>query len=51
MYTISNRERDDLIKTLTALREGMETGNDTRKMNTKRIAGLLIRQLERKKKI
>lgn len=50
MYQISNRERDDLIKVLTALREEVETGADTRKMNIKRVAGLLIRKLEKKQK-
>lgn len=51
MYLISNRERADIIRMLQTLRSTLEVGSDIRRANTVRIAGLLIKQLEKKQEI
>lgn len=51
MYLISNRERRDIIRMLETLRATLEVGRSTRLANIVRVAGLLIRQLEKKEEI
>lgn len=51
MYLISNRERRDIIRMLETLRATLEVGRSTRLANMVRVAGLLIRQLEKKEEI
>jgi len=49
MYAISNKQREDIIKLLAALR-GL-TGDDTRTANVKRVAKIIIARLNKAKKI
>lgn len=51
MYLISNKERSDILKLLAELKDVFPTGGNTRKANMARMAGLLVRQLERKREI
>lgn len=51
MYLISNQELRDLIRMLEALRDTLEVGKSLRRANMKRVAGLLIGQLERKPEV
>ena len=51
MYFINNQERRDIIRMLETLRSTLEVSKSLRRANMVRVAGLLIGQLERKKKI
>lgn len=51
MYLISNQERRDLIRMLETLHDTLEVGKSLRRANMKRVAGLLIGQLERKSEV
>jgi hypothetical protein len=47
MYAISNKQREDIIKLLAALRN--LPGDDTRTANIKRMAGITINKLNKAK--
>ncbi len=49
MYAISNQQREEIIKLLAALQD--LPGKDTKTINIKRRAGILIRKLNSKKQI
>lgn len=52
MYLISNQERRDLIRVLGTLKEALPlTDGNIRRANAGRVAGLLIKQLERKQEV
>lgn len=51
MYLISNQERRDIIRMLETLRATLEVGKSLRRANMVRVAGLLIKQLEKKEEI
>lgn len=51
MYLISNQERRDIIRMLETFRTTLEVGRSLRRANMVRIAGLLIKQLEKKREI
>ena len=51
MYRISNQERRDIIRMLETLRTTLEVGRSLRRANMVRVAGLLIKQLEKKTEI
>lgn len=51
MYLISNQERRDIIRLLEAFRTATEVSTSTRLANMVRIAGVLIKRLDRKPKI
>lgn len=51
MYLISNQERRDLIRILETLQAELPAGKSLRKANMVRVAGLLIKQLEKKQPI
>lgn len=48
MYTISNKQRDDIISLLKAFASERE-GSDLRKVNMRRRALLLARKIEKRK--
>ena len=49
MYAISKKQRDEALALLAALRE--HPGKDTRTVNNRRRAGILIRKLENAREI
>lgn len=48
MIVISNKQRDDIVRYLEYLC-GKVNGDDLRTINTKRLAGTLVRKLREKK--
>lgn len=48
MIVISNKQRDDIVRYLDFLC-GKVPGNDLRTINTKRLAGSLVKKLKAKK--
>lgn len=51
MYLISNQEHRDIIRMLEVLKQILPERDNSRRANMARIAGVLIRKLERKEKI
>lgn len=52
MYAISNQQRDEIVKLLAALKDLPETDKkDTKTFNIKRRAGIMIKKLNKSKKI
>lgn len=52
MYAVSNQQRDEIVKLLTALKDLPETDKkDTKSFNIKRRAGIMIKKLNKSKKI
>lgn len=49
MYAISNQQRDEIIKLLTTIHS--LSGNDTRTVNTKRKASIMMKKLSKAKNI
>lgn len=52
MYAVSNQQRDEIIKLLSALKDLPETDSkDTKIFNIKRRAGIMIKKLNKSIKI
>lgn len=52
MYAVSNQQRDEIIKLLSALKDLPVTDKkDTKTFNIKRRAGIMIKKLNKSKKI
>lgn len=52
MYAVSNQQRDEIIKLLAALKDLPETDKrETKTFNIKRRAGIMIKKLNKSKKI
>jgi hypothetical protein len=49
MYAVSNYQREEIIKLLTAIQD--LPGKDTKTINTKRRAGIMIKKLIHSKQI
>lgn len=51
MYAVSNQQRDEIIKLLSALKDLPVTTKDTKTFNIKRRASIMIKKLNKSKKI
>lgn len=52
MYAVSNQQRDEIVKLLAALKDLPETDKrETKTFNLKRRAGIMIKKLNKAKKI
>lgn len=52
MYAVSNQQRDEIIRLLAALKDLPETDKrETKTFNIKRRAGIMIKKLNKSKKI